>query len=52
MHLFETVYDRKRAFGPGNFGLRLDTGMAFNAGYRRNRGFDKDFPGAPPGTDD
>ncbi len=29
-------------------GLRfigLGTGMVFNAGYRRNRGFDKDFPG-------
>ena len=25
--------------------LRLDTGLAFNAGYRRNRGLDKDFPG-------
>ena len=25
--------------------ISLDTGMGFNAGYRRNRGFDKDFPG-------
>ena len=25
--------------------VNLDRGMVFNAGYRRNRGFDKDFPG-------